>query len=211
MIAALMAVTLMGAGMSDPVGAAQARFEHATSYRATIRSTPRHGAPTEIRYAYRQPGYVRMDFVTPHRGAVLTYDPVAGTVRLRPFGVGLPLSPALSLSPTNPLVRDSNGRRVDASDVGALLRNVRALQRHGATGEAADDAVGGRPAVRVTVTGAPGREVAGVHRYVLWLDARDGFPRKVVSYAGDDGTPLETVTLDDVEIDVAFPEHFFNP
>ncbi|WP_425485271.1 LolA family protein [Burkholderia guangdongensis] len=199
----------MGAGMTDPVSAAQASFERATSYRATIRSTPSHGEPTEFRYAYRKPGYVRMDFVTPHRGAVLVYDPASRKVRLRPFGAHLP--PALSLSPANRLVRDASGHRVDESDVGQLLRNVHALQRRGTTDDAGEETVDGRAAVHVTVTGAPGEQVAGVHRYALWLDARDGFPRKVVSYADGGDTPLETVTLDDVEIDVAFPDHFFEP
>ncbi|MBL3967366.1 DUF1571 domain-containing protein, partial [Burkholderia sp. KCJ3K979] len=74
-----------------------------------------------------------------------------------------------------------------------------------------EEAVGGRTAQRVLVTGAPAHAVDGVHRYRLWLDAADGFPLKVVSYADDDDVPLETVTLDDVEIDVAFPERFFAP
>ncbi len=195
--------------MTDPLSAAQERFEQLTSYRATIHSTPLRGAPTQFHYAYRRPGYVRMDFVTPHHGAVLAYDPAADKVRLRPFGAGVP--PVLSLSPTNPLVCDASGHRVDASDIGTLLRNVRALRQHGAMDDTRDDPIDGFTAVRVTVAGAPGHVIAGVHRYVLWLDARNGFPRKVVSYAADDGTPLETVTLDDVELDVAFPERFFDP
>jgi hypothetical protein len=68
-----------------------------------------------------------------------------------------------------------------------------------------EETIGGRAALRVTVTGAPAHAVDGVHRYRLWLDADDGFPLKVVSFADGDGEPLETVTLDDVEIDVAFP------
>lgn len=195
--------------MSDPLSAAQERFEQLSSYRATIRSTPLHGAPTHMHYAYRRPGHVRMDFVTPHHGAVLAYNPAAGKVRLRPFGAGIP--PAMSLSPNNPLVCDASGHRVDRSDVGTLLGNVRALREHGAMDHARDDSVDGFTAVRVTVTGEPGHMVAGVHRYVLWLDAQNDFPRKVVSYATDDGPPLETVTLDDIEFDVAFPDCFFDP
>ncbi len=209
MIALLLAAALSGASIvNDPVTVAQEHFEHATSYRATIRSWARQGAHTEIRYAYRKPGYVRMDFVAPHHGAVLTYDPFVRKVRVRPFGAGLP--PALSLSPANPLVRDPNGHRVDQSDVGELLRHVRALQQGGVTAMQGEEAMGGRTAVRVSVTGAPAQRAGGIHRYQLWLDAIDGFPLKVVSFADDD-TPLETVILDDVEIDVAFPDHFFDP
>ncbi|KVO66183.1 hypothetical protein WJ78_16320 [Burkholderia ubonensis] len=206
----LAAAALLGASMTaDPVTVAQTHFEQASSYRATIRAWPRQGEHTEVRYAYRKPGYVRMDFVAPHHGAVLVYDPVSRKVRVRPFGAHLP--PALSLAPTNPLVRDPSGHRVDQSDVGELLRNVRALQEGGVTVLQGEEPVGGRIALRVTVTGAPAHAVAGVHRYQLWLDAEDGFPLKVVSFADGDDRPLETVTLDDVEIDVAFPDHFFDP
>ncbi|KML62617.1 membrane protein [Burkholderia cepacia] len=210
MIAALLAASLIGASMTaDPVTVAQTHFDHVRSYRATIRSSARGGEHTEIRYAYLKPGFVRMDFVSPHHGAVLAYDPGDGKVRLRPFGAHAP--PALTLSPSNPLVRDRSGHRVDRSDVGELLRNVHALQQGGATVTEGEEAVGGRTALRVSVTGAPAHVVDGVHRYRLWLDTEDGFPLKVVSFADDDDVPLETVTLDDVEIDVAFPERFFAP
>jgi hypothetical protein len=32
-----------------------------------------------------------------------------------------------------------------------------------------------------------------------------------VSFSDDNDEPLETVTLDDIEIDVTFPERFFAP
>ncbi|UEC00538.1 outer membrane lipoprotein-sorting protein [Burkholderia vietnamiensis] len=210
MIAALLAASLIGASMTaDPVTVAHAHFEQVHSYRATIRSSARSGEHAEIHYAYLKPGFVRMDFVSPHHGAVLAYDPGDGKVRLRPFGEHVP--PALTLSPANPLVRDHSGHRVDRSDVGELLRNVQALQQGGATVTEGEETIGGRAALRVTVTGAPAHAVDGVHRYRLWLAADDGFPLKVVSFADGDGEPLETVTLDDVEIDVAFPARFFAP
>lgn len=194
---------------ADPVTIAQTHFDQVHSYRATIRSSARSGEHAEFHYAYRKPGFVRMDFVSPHHGAVLAYDPGDGKVRLRPFGEHA--LPALTLSPSNPLLRDGSGHRVDRSDVGVLLRNVHALQQGGATVTEGQETIGGRTTLRVSVTGAPAHVVDGVHRYRLWLDAEDGFPLKVVSFADDDGAPLETVTLDDVEIDVAFPARFFTP
>ncbi|KVM93737.1 LolA family protein [Burkholderia diffusa] len=210
MIAALLAASLIGASMTaDPVTIAQTHFDQVHSYRATIRSSARSGEHAEFHYAYRKPGFVRMDFVSPHHGAVLAYDPGDGKVRLRPFGEHA--LPALTLSPSNPLLRDRSGHRVDRSDVGVLLRNVHALQQGGATVTEGQETIGGRTTLRVSVTGAPAHVVDGVHRYRLWLDTEDGFPLKVVSFADDDGAPLETVTLDDVEIDVAFPARFFAP
>ncbi|WP_322041076.1 DUF1571 domain-containing protein [Burkholderia diffusa] len=210
MIAALLAAGLIGASMTaDPVTIAQTHFDQVHSYRATIRSSARSGEHAEFHYAYLKPGFVRMDFVSPHHGAVLAYDPGNGKVRLRPFGEHA--LPALTLSPSNPLLRDRSGHRVDRSDVGVLLHNVHALQQGGATVTEGKETLGGRATLRVSVTGAPAHVVDGVHRYRLWLDTEDGFPLKVVSFADDDGAPLETVTLDDVEIDVAFPARFFSP
>lgn len=194
---------------ADPVTIAQTHFDQVHSYRATIRSSARSGEHAEFHYAYLKPGFVRMDFVSPHHGAVLAYDPGNGKVRLRPFGEHA--LPALTLSPSNPLLRDRSGHRVDRSDVGVLLHNVHALQQGGATVTEGKENLGGRATLRVSVTGAPAHVVDGVHRYRLWLDTEDGFPLKVVSFADDDGAPLETVTLDDVEIDVAFPARFFSP
>lgn len=194
---------------ADPVTIAQTHFDQVQSYRATIRSSTRSGEHAEFRYAYRKPGFVRMDFVSPHHGAVLAYDPGDGKVRLRPFGEHA--LPALTLSPSNPLLRDRSGHRVDRSDVGVLLRNVHALQQGGVTVTEGQETIGGHTTLRVSVTGAPAHVVDGVHRYRLWLATEDGFPLKVVSFADDDGAPLETVTLDDVEIDVAFPARFFAP
>ncbi|MGU7813869.1 LolA family protein [Burkholderia sp. AW49-1] len=210
MIAALLAASLIGASMTaDPVTIAQTHFDQVHSYRATIRSSARSGEHAEFHYAYLKPGFVRMDFVSPHHGAVLAYDPGNGKVRLRPFGEHA--LPALTLSPSNPLLRDRSGHRVDRSDVGVLLHNVHALQQGGATVTEGKETIGGRTTLRVSVTGAPAHVIDGVHRYRLWLDTEDGFPLKVVSFADDDGAPLETVTLDDVEIDVAFPARFFSP
>ncbi|WP_175907602.1 MULTISPECIES: LolA family protein [Burkholderia] len=210
MIAALLAASLIGASMTaDPVTIAQTHFDQVHSYRATIRSSARSGEHAEFHYAYLKPGFVRMDFVSPHHGAVLAYDPGNGKVRLRPFGEHA--LPALTLSPSNPLLRDRSGHRVDRSDVGVLLHNVHALQQGGATVTEGKETLGGRATLRVSVTGAPAHVVDGVHRYRLWLDTEDGFPLKVVSFGDDDGAPLETVTLDDVEIDVAFPARFFSP
>jgi outer membrane lipoprotein-sorting protein len=53
---------------ADPVTVAHAHFEQVHSYRATIRSSARSGEHAEIHYAYLKPGFVRMDFVSPHHG-----------------------------------------------------------------------------------------------------------------------------------------------
>jgi hypothetical protein len=183
----------------DLIADAQARFDALANYEVTLRSTPAVGEPVEVRYCYQKPGFIRMDFIHPHAGAALAYSPKTGKVLLWPFGFHT--FPRLTLSPDNPMIQGPSGHRVDQSDLGALLENVRGLQRAGDTRIAGYDAIGSHRVAHVVVTGVPGHAAAGVLRYQLWLDVTTGLPTKVIS---DDerGELIETVLMDDLQIDV---------
>ncbi|MDN0075143.1 DUF1571 domain-containing protein [Crenobacter sp. SG2303] len=196
-------------GSTDLIAAAQQRFAALGSYRVTIRSTTgSNGALQVVRFYYRAPGLVRMEFVTPHAGAVLVYRPGTGKVRLWPFGLGN--LPVLTLAPDNPLIRGAHEHRVDRSDAGALLANLLALADGGSIAVADDERIGRWKAKPLVVTGAPGRTVSGVHRYQVWLAEESLFPVKVASYDLR-GNRLECVLMDDVVLGEPFPDEFFNP
>lgn len=192
----------------DPIDVALRHFEQIESYQVRVRSQPVAGDLTVIRYSYRKPGYVRMDFAEPHNGAALVYDPVSGKVRLWPFGVNS--LPVLSLLPTNSLIRDKNKHRVDQSDIGTLLRDIRRLQQGGKTNILGEEVLVQQPVLHLSVTGLAGVTVDNVHRYDVWLEKNQNFPVKVVSY-GADGQQRETVVMDAMIVNVHFPEHFFAP
>ncbi len=192
---------------SDPIASALDAWAALDSYRVTMRSVLADGESQTVRYHYRKPGFVRMEFVQPHRGALLVYDPIRRKAALRPFGAGV--FPRLSLSPGNPLIRSPGGHTVDLSDVGVLLRNVRALQGNGTTEILGEESLGRLRAVHVRVTGDGRRAVDGVHRYDLWLGRRNLFPVRAES-RDTGGALVESVSMDDVEIDVAFPDGFFD-
>lgn len=193
---------------ADPLADAEARFRMLDSYRVTLRSVAADGERQVIGYAWRRPGWIRMDFVEPHGGTVMIYDPGARRVRLSPFGLNH--MPTLNLAPDNPLIRSPRGHSVDHSDVGALLANLVELRARGSMSAAADAEVAGRPASVIDIEGAAGVSVAGVHRYRVWLAQEARFPLKVQSYDAN-GELIETVDMSDAEFDVAFPERFFTP
>lgn len=195
-------------GTADPIAFAQQSFNNMASYQVMMRSSSAQGENTIIRYSYQKPGYVRMDFTQPHSGAVLIFNPVSGKVTLWPFGVGT--LPILHLSPTNSLIQDERGHRVDRSDIGVLLGNIRYLQRGGTTTVVAKERLAGRETTLVSVVGQGRLAVDGVHRYDVWLDNYHGLPAKVISYAPD-GQRLETVLLEAMVINIRFPTHFFTP
>jgi outer membrane lipoprotein-sorting protein len=148
-----------------------------------------------------------MEFVRPHKGAVLVFNPLTKKARLRPFGFLKPF--VLTLDPGNSLITSPQGRRVDASDLGTFLKTVKSLAEKGKTGVKGNEKVGGMDAVIVEVTGAKGMTVAGgVHRYLLWLDAQTLLPLKTRSFDSDDNM-IEDVVMDDLDINVPIPDSLF--
>lgn len=188
----------------EPLQEALERFEQLEGYRLQLRSEG-PGGNQQLRYAYRKPGLVRMDVQSPYAGAVLIYRPLSQQVRLWPFGLSWP---SVGLSPAHPLVTSSRGHRVDQSDVGVLLRRVLQLQQAGALALQESATFRGRAVWHLVITGPAGPN--GVARYELWLDQPSLFPLKVIS-SDERGNRLETVWLEQIELDPVFPDNFFSP
>src|SRR3569623_2203195 len=117
-------MTLLLADTAEPFLAAIDHYRDVDAYLVTVKSTAA-GKTDVMHYAYNKPGLGRMDFVSPHQGAVLVYDPAAHKAKLWPFGYHS--FPSLCLSPDNGLIQCPTGLRVDRSDVGVLLEYAKAL------------------------------------------------------------------------------------
>jgi len=180
-------------------------FARLDTYAVTVKSEGT--AREEIRYFFRKPGWIRMEFVEPHRGAVLVYNPDLKRVKLRPFAFFKYL--VMDLSPEDRLIRSSKGHTVDKSHIGALLENVESLKHAGEAKFLGQESVNGRDAVVLEVTGAGGKDVNGVHRYVIWLDNRLFLPIKVASY-GLGGEKTEDVDMTDIEAGRDLPLDLFD-
>lgn len=187
---------------TDPVSRAIESYRDVQTYQLTLRSKDE-----VIRYFYKKPGFVRMEFVKPHKGAVLVYDPVKGKVRLRPFGILKPF--VLTLNPDSSLIRSPKGHTVDKSDIGKLLETAKRLQERGKTEVFGEEAVGRRSSLRVKVEGDNGYTVDGIHRYILWIDKKSWLPVKAASYDSKDKL-IEDVSMDDLDINVELEEALFD-
>jgi outer membrane lipoprotein-sorting protein len=190
----------------DPLDAALARYRAVASYSVTIHSR-NDDTVEKLRYFYKRPGFIRMEFIRPHEGAVLVYNPLSHEAKLRPLGLLKPF--VLTLSPDNPLITSSRGHRVDASDIGGLLETARQLRDKGkiTSMETADER--GRRLVMLAVEGKAGVVVAGtVHRCILWLDAATLLPVRTITYE-ENGTMVEDVTLDGLEVNIFLPDELF--
>ena len=195
---------LIGEGNpGDPVAIALRNYRNITTYQVTLRSKSRNSFE-EIRYYYKS-AYIRMEFIKPIPGAVLTFDPVKKKIRLRPFRV---TDHVVTLSPDNNMLQSSAGHRVDESDIGSLLRVVAKLQSNGETTMLREESLSGRQTVLVRVTGIEDFTVFGIHRYDLWLERTIYLPLKIVSYDLR-GEVIEEVLMDDLEIDIVIPDNLF--
>ncbi|WP_212744085.1 DUF1571 domain-containing protein [Ramlibacter sp. 2FC] len=204
----LLALALTAEAMADPLDEAQARFQALGGYQLILRSTAADGQRQQLRYFFRRPGWVRMEFLEPHRGLVLVYDPEAQRISLWPFGPGR--WPRLRLAPDSPLLRERHGHRIDRSDVGALLENLQALRARGRLSPLGEAAVGGRQASGWEIAGDASTSVAGVQRYRVWFARDTLFPLQVESF-GPGGAPIETVTMDEIETNPVFSAQVFAP
>jgi outer membrane lipoprotein-sorting protein len=204
MLEILLAAATLTAAEPGALDSALERYRSLQGYRTTLHSTHADGEE-HLRYFYRKPGHIRIEFIRPHAGAVLVYDPATRRVKLWPFGIGH--FPELNLSPENRLLRSTRGQQVDKSDIGALLANVRTLQEHGSLRETAEQ-LEQRSVRKLDAIGNGDYAVAGVHRYEVWLAADTLFPLKVVSRDTRDAV-LETVVFENTEIDPALPDALF--
>ncbi len=203
----LIALLITAAGFaSDPVSNAINNYEEIESYRVTLISGSGDSAEI-IRYYYRRPGFVKMEFIKPHRGTVLTYSPRTKKVTLVPFSWLRRFK--FTLDPDNKFIRSSRGHRIDESDIGALLKSVSLLQKNGKTRVLGEEFIGKRPAVKLDIKGEGGFTVNRINAYHLWLDRENSLPLKAVSFDVD-RILIEEVLMDDLQINVVFPDNFFD-
>ena len=207
MILYLFTMLALASPIKDPVAAALNNFHHVVSYRVTLRSRS-DGSTTIIRYFFKKPGFVRMEFIKPHNGAVLVYNPAKKEAQLRPLGFFKYL--VLTLAPNNKLIISPTGHRVDASDPGTFLETVKALAERGNIKIVGEEKIGGQEALIVEVQGGEGiANSFGIHRYLLWLDTRTLLPLKTESFDLRD-KKVEEVLMDDPEINIDLPDSLFD-
>lgn len=206
MIVFLLIWGAMAVQSADVISSAIENYGQVASYKVTLRSRNEESSE-KIRYFYKKPGYVRMEFVEPHNGSVLVYDPTSNEVKVRP--VGFIKSLVFTLSPDNRLIKSSKGHTVDESDIGALLEMVHTLKMNGTVEVLGNKRIGDRETIKVKVTGRDGFTVdSNINRYLLWMDTGSFLPIKVSAY-DKDGDLIEEVLMDDLEINIELGSGFF--
>jgi outer membrane lipoprotein-sorting protein len=205
LLALMLAYTPAHGSPSDVLADAIAHYRDIGAYRVTVHSVHQDGEES-MRHYFKKPGFVRMEFIEPHRGAVLIFSPLTQRVTLWPFGANH--FPELNLSPTNALITSPRGQRVDQSDVGTLYKHVQSLAETGLTALIGTEDIQGHQAIHFSVTGGEGISVGEVHSYELWIDTVTQFPLRIIS-RDRQNIIIETVTMKDLEIHATLPHTLF--
>lgn len=186
-------------GADDPVLSEMTeKFTALTTY-TTLLDSEGDGGRSKIVYTYKKPGFIRMDFIQPHHGALLIFNPITNKATLRPFAQ---LFFTFSLDPGNRLITDAKGHTVDQSDIGALLRSMAASAREGSVTHLPPETHENLICPRLRVEGAK-------TTYLVWIHPELRLPIKVVKLFSDG--EKEVVFLRNLNVDVSLDDTAFTP
>jgi outer membrane lipoprotein-sorting protein len=180
-------------------------FDGISSYSTLLTSEGENG-DTIVQYFYKKPGFIKMVFVKPHEGAVLVYNPKTQKVLLTPFKHLGALT--INLKPDSFLITDPKGHTVDQSDMGALLKNVLILSKNGNEKIRNKAVYNDTVCTVLSVKAKKGFDLEGIFQYLLWVDTKIKLPVRVESY-DNEFKLLEKVLMDDLKVNVEFPDNFF--
>jgi len=188
------------------ISKALSAFDSLDTYSVTLKALC-CDSDEEIKYAYKKPGFIRMDFINPHEGAALVYNPINKKVRLKPFGLFSFFK--LTLNPDNSLITNPKGHQVDKSDIGALLRKMDTLLVNGYSEIKQSEDINDRLCDVYEIFDTNMFSVDDINKYKVWLDKEIYLPLKVEAF-DTSNVLIESVLMDDLQINVTFDEDFFD-
>lgn len=155
-------------------------------------------------YTFKKPNQLRIDMRSPKPGTILIYPDRHGKVTLRPGGwTGFV---TLHLSPGNSMLASGNGQRIDQSDFGLLLRNMRHSLTDRRRGEITLIQTGSRISIEVLADDhfLPG--VQTLYRFVI--DSTRFLPLEVDESTPND-LPKRKTILGNLRTSISIDDGFF--
>lgn len=161
-------------------------------------------ATHRVRYAFKKPDKVRIDFEFPHEGMTIVYPDEKGRVALRPWR-GLS-SLVLHLRPESPLVEISPGQRINQTDLGILIQNISLSLSRLYLGELQLQEDGDRLILRVLSENpfTPGART----RFTFTIDTRLWLP-VAVEESSASGVLKRKVVYENLRINTGLTDGFF--
>ena len=164
------------------------KFNALTNY-TTLLDSEGEGERSKIFYTYKKPGFIRMDFIQPHKGAMLIFNPIKNKATLRPFSKWF-------------FITDSKGHTVDQSDIGALIRSIVVSAREGSVTHLPPETLENLACPRLRVESTK-------TTYLLWIHPEFRLPIKVVKLFSEG--EKEVVFLRNLIVDASLDDTLFIP
>jgi outer membrane lipoprotein-sorting protein len=155
-------------------------------------------------YSFKKPNRLRIDMKSPKPGTVLVYPDRGGKVTLRPGGWSGVVT--LHLAPDNALLASGSGQRIDQSDFGLLLRNLRHSLSDGRRGEIEISEAGNHIAIEVLAQDHYLPGVQTLYRFVV--DPANWLPLEI-SESTPQGSPKRKSIFGNLRTSVVLEEAFF--
>ncbi len=184
----------------------RAAYAAVEDYQAFVVATDfnegRPSEPEEFLYSFKKPKRIRLDFETPHRGAVLVYPDKKGEVLVKLPGVEgiLPLH----LPPDSPRLM-MGGQRIDQTDMGLLIDNIARSLTHERAGSLTITETAQFLDVRVLALNHFAKDVITLYRFIidktLWLPI-------AVEQSNPHGVPQRTVKFEHLKINPGLSDQF---
>ena len=208
----LFPVRIEGAKTIDPgsmVARMEAAYKTVNDYRTNleVRTYTANGSVEIklIRYTFKKPCSIRLDFEKPDSGIVVVYPDQEGRVEVRPLS-WLPFV-VLHKSVGDPQMEVSPGQRINQTDLGLLIRNIgRSVngQRKGPV-TVSDD--GGRITINVLADNHFRKNV--ITHYTFYIDKKLWLPVSVEERLPD-GKLERTVIFHNLKINIKVPDSLFH-
>lgn len=187
----------------------EAAYDAVIDYRADleIREYADGGSPEErkLRYTYKKPGAIRLDFAQPHAGMTVVYPDPDGKVAVRPLS-WLPFF-ILHRDPGDPRTQVSPGQQIHQTDLGLLIRNIRRSVNEGRKGEVAVSSQANR--ILLTVLADNHFRQGVVTRYSFVINRELWLPEKVEEYDSE-GRLERVIVFHDLTVNPGIPDSFFH-
>jgi outer membrane lipoprotein-sorting protein len=164
-------------------------------------------SPEERRFTYtfRKPDMVRMDFDSPHSGAVLIYPDPGGKVLVRPF----PWAPLfrLRLDPDSSFLSEPSGQRIDQTHMGLLIENIGRSLKDGRRGKSEFRESESTVDIRVL---ARDHFLPGTTTFYRFLIDKESWLPVAVEERTPDGSLKREVRFRNLRTNLGLPRRFFS-
>ena len=155
-------------------------------------------------YTFKKPKHIRLDFVSPHPGMMLVYPGPDGKVLMKPQGVLSVLTFHLALD--DPLLGSPSGQRLDQTDLGVLIKNIRHSvtdQRRGPVSLSED-----KETIRIQVLADDHFREGVETRYQFLISKQLWLPLEVGQFTAN-GVPESRIVFHNLRTNINVPDDLF--